>query len=156
MNEASQADYEHLQILVRELTNKLEKQGKELLQYQEAWLDACGVARKYCPVELVGDSYINDGIPLLAKRAADAEKERDELRAQRIEPIRLASHDIEGWSTLSPDMNKDKEYLKELALKIDTEIVEELSIAAIIKANEELKQRVEVLEMAVEYLKKDL
>jgi len=148
MNEATQAD------LVRELTNKLEEQGKELLQYKEAWLDACGVARKYCPVELVGDSYILDGIPLLAKRAADAEKERDELRAQRIEPIRLASHDSEGWSTLSPDMNK--EYLKELARKIDTKVVEELSIAAIIKANEELKQRVEVLEMAVGYLKKDL
>jgi hypothetical protein len=39
-----------------------------------------------------------------------------------------------------------------LELKLDTRLIEELSIASIIKANAELKKRVEVLEMAVEYL----
>jgi chaperonin cofactor prefoldin len=78
-------------------------------------------------------------------------KENDKLRAQ-IEIYR-SYKDCGNWKALHPNISP--EYWKEVAQKVDMKIVEELSIAAIVKANAELKERVEVLEMAVEYLKKE-
>jgi hypothetical protein len=156
-----------------------------LADLKKMWSEACEIARTHCPVD-VGRSHLKDGIPKLAKRAADAEAERDKLlekidayRADRrgLEPLHWAFAEYDNMRPLKPDpettaktndwfneiMSKKpwqplyrgvdtKAYLKELELKLDTRLIEELSIASIIKANAELKKRVEVLEMAVEYL----
>jgi hypothetical protein len=169
-----------------ELNTELDNYERRLLDdLTKLWHDACEVAREYCPVD-VGRSHLKDGIPKLAKRAADAEAERDKLlekidayRADRrgLEPLHWAFAEYDNMRPLKPDpettaktndwfneiMSKKpwqpldrgvdtKAYLKELELKLDTRLIEELSIASTIKANAELKKRVEVLEMAVEYL----
>lgn len=40
---------------------------EERRQINKNWLEACEIARQYCPVE-VGESHIRDGIPRLAKK----------------------------------------------------------------------------------------
>lgn len=192
-------------------TTALEPYDKRLLtDLTKMWSEACEIARQYCPVD-VGRNHIKEGIPRLAKRAADAEAERDKLRAQievykddcrDVMPIHwafagdeyakpLASEPKEHTPTtdktydlfnevmvkkpwqplmnesggrhsflgaleggLGRDRGMGNEVCKELMQKIDTKIVEELSIASIVKANAELKKRVEILEeTVVEYLK---
>jgi hypothetical protein len=129
-----------------------------LADLKKMWSEACEIARTHCPVD-VGRSHLKDGIPKLAKRAADAEAERDKLleqidayRADRrgLEPLHWAFAEYDNMRPLRPNLN-EKSY-EELMKKIDTKIVEELTIASIVAKNEELKERVEVLEMAVEYL----
>jgi hypothetical protein len=129
-----------------------------LADLKKMWSEACEIARTHCPVD-VGRSHLKDGIPKLAKRAADAEAERDKLleqidayRADRrgLEPLHWAFVEYDNMRPLRPNLN-EKSY-EELMKKIDTKIVEELTIASIVAKNEELKKRVEVLEMAVEYL----
>jgi len=55
-----------------------------LLEVEALWSKACDVARRYCPVP-VGRSHFDPGIPLLAKRTAAAEADRDawKERAER-------------------------------------------------------------------------
>lgn len=149
-----------LTLICRGETNcELEPYDKRLLHdLTRMWSDACEVARKYCPVE-VGRDHLKDGIPRLAKRAAEAEAERDKLRKQ-IEDYKNDCLNVGSihWAFSGDDYLKplrevlnEKPY-EELMKKIDTKLIEELSIASIVKANAELKKRVEVLEMAVEYL----
>jgi hypothetical protein len=129
-----------------------------LADLKKMWSEACEIARTHCPVD-VGRSHLKDGIPKLAKRAADAEAERDKLRAQidtykddrrELEPLHWAFAEYDNFKPLRKVLYEKPE--EALMQQMDMKIFEEFSITSIVAKNEELKKRVEVLEMAVEYL----
>jgi len=51
MNEALQADYEHKQILVKELTKNLEERGEELTRYKNVLMNILEVSLIYSGTE---------------------------------------------------------------------------------------------------------
>ena len=57
-----------------------------LLDVQSRWVKACDVAREHCPVD-VGRSHIDPGIPRLAKRAREAEGQRDRAHTLLMEAV---------------------------------------------------------------------
>jgi hypothetical protein len=70
---------------------------------ERLWSQACEIARAHCPVS-DGLSHIREGIPALAKRALDAERQRDEALAalNTCDPPHdggrvLRPHSVRGW-----------------------------------------------------------
>jgi hypothetical protein len=65
---------------------------KRLQQQEQYWAEACELAAEHCPVEL-GESHIRQGIPRLAEKLTQAQREvralKDVLDAEHRNVVRL-------------------------------------------------------------------